>query len=77
MSAIAQQDFIFVNKKANKVSPMIATTYFLEAISEPLPRVGEPKQSPVVSLSWGGTDQSLGRPRKLEFARRITRKKGC
>ena len=41
MSAIGQQDFILVNEKANKVSPMIARAYCLEAVSKPLLRMGE------------------------------------
>ena len=76
MSAIGQQDFILVNEKANKVSPMIARAYCLEAVSKPLLRMGEWKQSPVISLSWGGRHQNLGRPRRQKSASHTARKEG-
>lgn len=62
-------------KSGNKeLSPITALAYFLDRISTPRGRQGEPRWSPVDSLSWRDTAESPGRPKLLEFTGPSTRK---
>lgn len=59
----------------NEISLMNTWVYCLEKVYRPCCRVGEPKQSPVVSLRWGyDRVGNLGRKRWFEFRGQSTGK---
>ena len=58
----------------NEISLMNTWVYCLEKVYRPCCRDGEPKQSPVVSLSWGYRVGNLGRKRWFEFRGQSTGK---
>lgn len=71
----SRQHNTVIPEKQNEGSPTIVPAHYQERVSRPQHRNVEPGRGPVVSLTWEGRAKSLGRPRRLEFPERSTRKK--